>query len=90
MVATVHAQAFGREISEAFDHVSAASELYGKIASRKVVRVNAPATFAMRWLIPRLDGFRQQQPDVEVRVSTAFSNENWIQRHVRSCYPTDN
>ncbi|WP_342050151.1 MULTISPECIES: LysR substrate-binding domain-containing protein [unclassified Cupriavidus] len=75
MVPTVHAQAFGREISEAFDHISAASERYGRIATRKVVRVNAPATFAMRWLIPRLDDFRQQQPDVDVRVSTAFSNE---------------
>jgi DNA-binding transcriptional LysR family regulator len=75
MVPTVHAQAFASEISEAFDHISAASERYGRIATRKVVRVNAPATFAMRWLIPRLDGFRQLQPDVDVRVSTAFSNE---------------
>jgi len=75
MVPTVHAQAFGREVSTAFDHLSAASERYGRIATRKVVRVNAPATFAMRWLIPRLDDFRKQQPEVDVRVSTAFSNE---------------
>ncbi|TMS59778.1 LysR family transcriptional regulator [Imbroritus primus] len=75
MVATVHAQAFSREISAAFDHISEASERYGKSASRKVVRVNAAATFAMRWLIPRLDDFHARQPDVDVRVSTAFSNE---------------
>lgn len=78
MVPTVHAQAFGREISEAFDHIGAASELYGRIATRKVIRVNAPATFAMRWLIPRLDGFHRLQPDVDVRVSTAFSNESGL------------
>ncbi|SOY72947.1 LysR substrate-binding domain-containing protein [Cupriavidus taiwanensis] len=75
MVPTVHAQAFAREISTAFDQISAASERYGRIATRKVVRVNAPATFAMRWLIPRLDDFRRAQPEVDVRVSTAFSNE---------------
>lgn len=76
MVATVHAEAFAREISAAFDHIGAASERYGKIAAQKIIRVNAPATFAMRWLIPRLADFRARHPDVEVRVSTAFSNES--------------
>ena len=75
MVATAHAKAFAREVSAAFDHISDASRRYGKLASQKVVRVNAPATFAMRWLIPRLDSFRAAFPGVEVRVSTAFSNE---------------
>lgn len=75
MVATVHARAFAREISQAFDHIGDAARRYGKRATQKVIRVNAPATMAMRWLIPRLDGFRQRMPGVDVRVSTAFSNE---------------
>lgn len=75
MVATTHAKAFAREISAAFDHISDAALRYGKKATTKVIRVNAPATLAMRWLIPRLPQFRARHPNVEVRVSTAFSNE---------------
>jgi len=75
MVATGHAKAFAREISAAFDHIGDASRRYGKSASEKVIRINAPATFAMRWLIPRLADFRTRHAHTEVRVSTAFSNE---------------
>ena len=75
MVATGHAKAFAREISAAFDHISDAARRYGKQASTKVIRVNAPATLAMRWLIPQLPSFRAAHPQVEVRISTAFSND---------------
>jgi LysR family glycine cleavage system transcriptional activator len=75
MVATGHARAFAREISAAFDHISDASRRYGKNANTKVVRINAPATLAMRWLIPRLAEFRARHPGTEVRVSTAFSSD---------------
>ena len=75
MVATAHAKAYAREISAAFDHISDASRRYGKSANTKVIRINAPATLAMRWLIPRLAQFRSRHPGTEVRVSTAFSNE---------------
>jgi len=75
MVATGHAKAYAREISAAFDHISDASRRYGKNASTKVIRINAPATLAMRWLIPRLAEFRALHPATEVRVSTAFSND---------------
>jgi DNA-binding transcriptional LysR family regulator len=75
MVATGHARAFAREVSAAFDQISDASYRYGRAAASKVIRVNAPATFAMRWLIPQLRGFRTAYPDVEVRVSTALSTE---------------
>jgi LysR family glycine cleavage system transcriptional activator len=75
MVATEHAKAFAREISAAFDHITDASTRYGKLSTSKVVRVNAPATFAMRWLIPLLGDFHKRHPKTEVRVSTAFSSD---------------
>jgi LysR family transcriptional regulator, glycine cleavage system transcriptional activator len=76
MIATAHAKAFAREISSAFDHIGDAARRYGKLSTSKVIRVNAPATFAMRWLIPRLAEFRELQPATEVRVSTALSNDS--------------
>jgi LysR family glycine cleavage system transcriptional activator len=39
----------------------------------RVLRINALATFAIRWLIPRLSAFQRQHPYLEVRLST--SNE---------------
>jgi LysR family transcriptional regulator, glycine cleavage system transcriptional activator len=78
MVATSHGKAFAREISAAFDHIQDAAARYGKRASSKVIRINAPATFAMRWLIPMMQKFRAKNPDVDVRVSTAFSNEPFL------------
>ncbi|GAP33894.1 LysR substrate-binding domain-containing protein [Piscinibacter sakaiensis] len=78
MVATPHAKAFAREISAAFDHIADAATRYGKRVTSPVIRINAPATFAMRWLIPRLAHFRSDHPEVEVRVSTAFSNEPFL------------
>jgi len=75
MVATSHAKAFAREISAAFDHISDAATRYGKLSTTKHIRINAPATFAMRWLIPKLADFRKISPGIEISVSTAFSND---------------
>jgi LysR family glycine cleavage system transcriptional activator len=36
-----------------------------------VLRVNALATFSMRWLLPRLSRFRDERPDIEVRLTTS-------------------
>jgi LysR family glycine cleavage system transcriptional activator len=36
-----------------------------------VLRVNALATFSLRWLLPRLTLFREQHPDIEVQLTTA-------------------
>lgn len=75
MVPTHHALAYAQEVSAAFDHISDASLRYGKVASNKVIRVTAPATFAMRWLIPKVPDFRKIAPNVEIRVSTSLSTE---------------
>ena len=36
-----------------------------------VLRVNALATFSLRWLLPRLTLFREEYPDIEVQLTTA-------------------
>jgi DNA-binding transcriptional LysR family regulator len=41
----------------------------------RVIRVSASATFAMRWLIPRLPLFAVLHPDIDVRISTVLSTE---------------
>ncbi|WP_158816481.1 LysR substrate-binding domain-containing protein [Methylocapsa sp. S129] len=70
MAATPAAKAFAAEVSLSFDRVTAAAEACGRPTASRVLRVSAPTTFAMRWLIPRLDRFHGQRPEVEVAVAT--------------------
>ncbi len=50
-------------LAELTDQVTAASR-------RRVLTVGVGPTFAIRWLIPRLSGFRALAPDIEVRITT--------------------
>lgn len=70
MVATQAALAFAAEVSLSFDRVMAAAEACGRPATRRILRVSAPSTFAMRWLIPHLESFHAMRPEVEVAVTT--------------------
>jgi LysR family glycine cleavage system transcriptional activator len=66
--------AFLEEISPALDHISSAVQRHratrGEVPAA-VLRVNALATFSMRWLLPRLSRFRDERPDIEVRLTTS-------------------
>ena len=62
MVATPAARAFAEEVSLSFDRLTAAAETCGRPQAPRVLRVSAPSTFAMRWLIPRLDRFHAARP----------------------------
>ena len=64
---------YAAEVSAALDRLAEASAHHGPGRERTVLRVNAPATFAMRWLIPRLAGFHETHPDVAVEVATSVS-----------------
>jgi LysR family glycine cleavage system transcriptional activator len=71
MAATPSARAFAAEVSLSFDRVVSAADACGRLDARRILRVSAPTTFAMRWLIPRLDRFHVERPEVEVAVTTA-------------------
>ena len=70
MTATPVARVFAAEVSLSFDRLTAAAEACGKPGARRILRVSAPASFATRWLIPRLERFHTQYPNVEVSVTT--------------------
>ena len=70
IVLTPAARAYLSEVGPAFDRVAAATARYGH-DDGAVLRLNAPATFALRWLVPRLASFREQHPDIRVRLETS-------------------
>jgi len=74
VVLTDAARAYLDTITPAFNALSLASERYGFVGgTSRTLSVNAPATFTLRWLVPRLAAFRDEHPDADVRIET--SNE---------------
>jgi LysR family transcriptional regulator, glycine cleavage system transcriptional activator len=62
------------EFGPALDQISAAARQHrerrgGPVAT--MLRVNALATFSLRWLLPRLTLFREAHPGIEVQLTTA-------------------
>src|SRR6516162_2815446 len=62
------------EFSPALDRISAAVQQHRERrgdSPAAVLRVNALATFSLRWLLPRMCAFRAEHPDIEVRLTTS-------------------
>ena len=70
MVATPMASVFAAEVGLSFDRLSIAAAACDRPGARRILRVSAPTSFAMRWLIPRLPRYHVGHPHVEVVVTT--------------------
>lgn len=69
---TAAARTYLAEIGPLFARLSQVTARYG--LPETVVRtlsVNAPATFTLRWLVPRLAAFHRDHPEVNVNVQTS-------------------
>lgn len=53
---------------EALDGLARAVERIGPAAGRRVLTISVGMSFAAKWLVPRLDRFRQRHPSVDVRL----------------------
>ena len=70
MIPTTRSRDYAAEVGDAFDRLLDASERFTAEHSLNILYVAAPATFAMRWLIPRLQSFHRDNPSIEVRITT--------------------
>jgi LysR family glycine cleavage system transcriptional activator len=62
------------EFGPALDRIAAAVQQHRARRSEMpmaMLRVNALATFSLRWLLPRMNAFRAEHPDIEVRFTTS-------------------
>lgn len=58
------------KLREGLANLSAALAATQPGGGRPVVRLHAPPSFAARWLVPRLTGFAEAQPETELRLAS--------------------
>ena len=61
-----------REVTAILDRLALASLDMKEQATPSVLRINAPPTFTMRWLLGRIAAFQRRRSDVELRLTTAL------------------
>ncbi|WP_424135774.1 LysR substrate-binding domain-containing protein [Roseomonas chloroacetimidivorans] len=72
LVLTEAGRAYLAEATAALDRLALASLHLRDQAAPGTLQVNAPPTFTMRWLIPRMSSFQRRHPEVEVRMTTSL------------------
>ncbi|QIB33633.1 LysR family transcriptional regulator [Ancylobacter pratisalsi] len=77
MVVTPAAAQLARSTGAGLDLIASAAQAFAPQAAPEVLEVIAPATFAMRWLMPRLPDFQARMGDVDVRVRPIHTGEDW-------------
>lgn len=65
------------EVTAALDRLAVASMYFMQQAAPTALRVSAPPTFTMRWLIARMSGFQRRRPEVEIRMMTSIAPVNF-------------
>lgn len=70
-------RAYLLEATAALDRIALASMQTADRAAPRILRVNAPPTFTMRWLIARLSSFQRRRPEVEIRMTTSVAPVNF-------------
>jgi LysR family glycine cleavage system transcriptional activator len=81
LVLTQAGRAYQSGLTPIFDALASLTAQVTAPSSVRVLTIGVGHTFAMRWLIPRLSEFRNEEPDIEVRFTTGGASvpfgEDW-------------
>ena len=64
-------QTYREAVSEAFEKLIEGTRLLLRSEGDDVLTIQTYSTFAIRWLVPKLDSFYRKHPDIEVRLITS-------------------
>jgi len=60
-------------IRDAFDQLARAVEAIDKVGEAGILTVSVAPSFAAKWLVPRLSGFTDRHPEIDVRVAATMA-----------------
>lgn len=69
LVLTEEGADYWPQIKDIFEHLKNATESIQSSGVSGSLNVSSPPTFAIEWLIPRLDDFKKLFPEIDVRIS---------------------
>ncbi len=75
---TKKAEEYYSNISVAFDSIHTSTQLAlnnNPSKNNKVITVNCFASFGTYWLIPRINNFKNNNPDIHIYISTGYGSE---------------
>lgn len=67
---TAVGERLAHRVSDAFDRLNDALNEVADDHAKKRLRLKAAPTLAIRWLVPRLQGFYAQHPDIDLEIAT--------------------
>jgi LysR family transcriptional regulator, glycine cleavage system transcriptional activator len=76
LVLTPFGDLLSRKLGIAFQGIAGACAYVQRQRERRTITVEAPATFAMYWLLPRVSTFRAMEPQTDVWVSTRMTGQS--------------
>ena len=71
-----------RGVSPAFEIITSATDRVTRAQGSAPLNVRVPATFAVRFLIPRLSEFKEEHPGTNVRIITGFGPVDFVREDV--------
>lgn len=60
-----------RAVSPSLERIDSAVRLIRQNAGRKIVSISTWASFGSMWLIPRLESFQREHPDIDIRIDAS-------------------
>jgi LysR family glycine cleavage system transcriptional activator len=76
LVLTPYGQALADKLNQSINEIQGACEYVRRQKDRLVVSVEAPATLAMYWLLPRLLEFQSENPNITVWTATRQTGQS--------------
>jgi LysR family transcriptional regulator, glycine cleavage system transcriptional activator len=76
LILTPFGDILSRKLGSALEDIAGACAYVQRQRERRTINVEAPATFAMYWLMPRVSAFRALEPQTDVWVSTRMTGQS--------------
>ncbi|MCD1125094.1 transcriptional regulator GcvA [Jinshanibacter sp. LJY008] len=76
LLLTEEGQSYYLDIKEIFASLNEATRKLQARSAKGALTVSVPTSFAIQWLVPRLSGFHQLHPEIDVRIQ-AIDRDEW-------------
>lgn len=78
LLLTEEGQAYFMDIKDVFNAINDATERLLARGAKGAITVSLPPSFAIQWLVPRLNKFSEKHPDIDVRIKAVDLDEGHL------------